>query len=103
MAKRLRMEAEIVTEDPGPIVAELTRLGRYELEVIHWPEPLYGATVVATTFTSLDEFAFFYYMSKVVARADPDPDAFVNEAGIVWQPSPVNAPGVVKRRFPTGF
>ena len=99
-----RMEAEIVTEvpQPNPMIAKITELG-FEREIIHWPHPNF-VTVVATTFTELSElgfelseFGFFHYVTGIVEAIDPD--TVLIEAGLVWEPSPIRKPGVVKRRF----
>ena len=92
-----RMEAEIVTEvpQPNPMIAKITELG-FEREIIHWPHPNF-VTVVATTFTELSELGFFHYVTGIVEAIDPD--TVLIEAGLVWEPSPIRKPGVVKRRF----
>jgi hypothetical protein len=88
-----RMEAEIVTDKPDPIIKKLTELG-FELEVIVWPDDA-GTTIVATMLTDLEEVAFLHHVDEIV-----DPlEGTVMEAGIVWQPSLIQKPGVVKRRF----
>ena len=93
-----RMEAEIVTDDPDPMVTKLTELG-FEIEVIVWPDDE-GSTVVATKLTELDdEFAFYDAVNAIV---DPLGGTLM-EAGLVWKPSLVREPGLVKRRYVTRY
>ena len=91
-----RMEAEIVTDNPDPIIGKLLELG-FELEVIFWPCDL-GSTVVATTLTNLEQLAFFHYVDEIVEPLD----GMVMEAGLVWRPGRIPIPGV-KRRYVTRF
>jgi hypothetical protein len=92
-----RMEAEIVTDDPDPMVTKLTELG-FEIEVIVWPDDD-GSTIVATKLTELDdEFAFYYAVDAIV-----DPLGGLMGAGLVWKPSLVREPGLVKRRYVTRY
>ena len=51
-----RIEAEIVTDKPDPVIAKLTALG-FALEVIDWPGTD-CTTVVAVALTELDPFSF---------------------------------------------
>jgi hypothetical protein len=93
---QFRMDAEIVMDAARlkPMIAKLER--DFELEIIHWPDDE-AVTIVATTFTTLSETAFFRQVQSLIKAIDPD--AFVMEAGLVLGPSPVRKPGVMKRRF----
>ena len=90
----LRIEAEIVTENPDPLIAKLTALG-FALEVIDWPgEDI--TTVVAVAFTELDPFGYYDHVKTIVATVDAD--ATLMGADVAPGTGPVEKPGVVLRR-----
>ena len=90
---RRRMDAEICTYNPDPIIKKLVELG-FEVEVIDRPDGD-GSTVFATTLTELDPDAFYNHVEAIV-----DPlDGTVMESGPVLRPNLVRRPGLVKRRF----
>jgi hypothetical protein len=86
------MDAEIVADDPEPIIEKLIASG-FELDVIDWLDR--GcSSIKAAMFTELDEHAFCRHVEAIV-----DPlGGIVMEGGFVSRPSPIQSPGLIKRR-----
>ena len=91
----LRIEAEIVTGNPDPVIAKLTALG-FALEVIDWPDEDNITTVVAVAFTELDPFGYYDHVRTIVEAVDAD--AIVMGADVVPGTGLIEKPGVVLRR-----
>ncbi len=87
-----RMEAEIFTDNPEPLIEKLIGLG-YELEVIDWPDDG-GTTIVATTLTDLEEIAFCTHVAahRRAARGHRDGGRAGLEAGLDSKARPGKAP-----------